>query len=208
MNYEKKPMVIEEKSMDIIDTALRTHSFSEAELPVVKRMIHSTGDVEYQEIIRFQHDFMTVASDAIRHGVRIYTDTRMIEAGINKRTLSKLGGEICCLVDTPEAFELAEKKGTTRSSVCIDLAVAKGVDVFVIGNAPTAIFRILELYREGLVKPKFIIGVPVGFVGAAESKEELRKYPIPQITTVGTKGGSNVASSVVNALLYSVTERC
>lgn len=111
MNYEKKPMVIEEKSMDIIDTALRTHSFSEAELPVVKRMIHSTGDVEYQEIIRFQHDFMTVASNVIRHGVRIYTDTRMIEAGINKRTLSKLGGEICCLIDTPEAFELAEKKG-------------------------------------------------------------------------------------------------
>src|SRR5699024_6360991 len=112
-----------------------------------------------------------------------------------------------CLVSDDKTWEMSKEKKTTRSAVAIDLAVSMGIDIFVIGNAPTALFRLCELIGEGKVNPKFIIGVPVGFVGAAESKELLRTVDVPSITTVGTKGGSNVAASIVNALLYMVVGR-
>src|SRR5690606_31336300 len=137
-------------------------------------------------------------------GGTIYTDTKMAYSGINKTALSKTGCELKYFIDDERAKKLSKELGTTRSACAIDLAVSEGIDMFVIGNAPTALFRILELVDAGKVDPKFVIGVPVGFVGAKESREELRKYNIPSISTVGTKGGSNVAASIVNALLYMV----
>ncbi|MFY9431515.1 MAG: precorrin-8X methylmutase, partial [Thermacetogeniaceae bacterium] len=103
--------------------------------------------------------------------------------------------------------ELAQKKGTTRSYAAVDIASQDQVDIYVIGNAPTALFRLGELVKKNRVSPSLIIGVPVGFVGAAESKEFIRELDVPSITTVGTKGGSNVAAAVVNALLYMVVGR-
>lgn len=201
--YIKKPMEIENKSMDIIDEVMVDTNFSEEEMIIAKRMIHTTGDFEYRKIIDFTGDFINIAKAAIGKGTTIYTDTKMAYAGINKKALEKANCKLKYFIDDERAYELSKKLGSTRSSCAIDLAVEEGIDTFVIGNAPTALFRILELVKEGKLNPKFIVGVPVGFVGAAESKEYLRKFKdIPSISTIGNKGGSNVAASIINALLY------
>lgn len=127
--------------------------------------------------------------------------------GINKPALGKANCELKCFIDDERVFKMSKELGTTRSACAVDLAVEEGIDAFVIGNAPTALFRILELVKGGKVNPKCIVGVPVGFVGAAESKEYLREFEIPSISTVGYKGGSNVAASIINALLYMVVGR-
>ena len=205
--YEKKPMAIEYKSMDIIDESLTDVSFQEKELPVVRRMIHTTGDVEYRHIITFQGDFVDVATKALKDGIKLYTDTKMGYQGINKPALEKSGSTVSYYIDDEDVAEEAKRRETTRSICALEKAVAEGARGFVIGNAPTALFRLLELVEEGKADPLFVIGGPVGFVGAAESKEALRNTSLPAVTTVGTKGGSNVAASVVNALLYMVVER-
>ncbi|MDO5714280.1 MAG: precorrin-8X methylmutase [Tissierellia bacterium] len=205
--YEKKPMKIENKSMDIIDTVMGDVNFSEDELLVVKRMIHTTGDFEYRKIIEFQNNFIKIAKEAFKNGVSLYTDTKMAYQGINKPALEKSNSTVRFFIDDEDVREKAKEKETTRSACAIEKAVDKGIEGFVIGNAPTALFRLLELVQEGKANPKFIIGVPVGFVGAAESKELLRTFDIPGISTIGTKGGSNVAASIVNALLYMVVDR-
>lgn len=205
--YIKDPMEIENKSMDIIDQIMGDVNFTPEETIIVKRMIHTTGDFEYRKIIDFRGDFINEALQAIEKDGKIYTDTKMTYMGINKPALEKANCSLKYFIDDERAFKRSKKENTTRSSIAIDLAVEEGMDIFVLGNAPTALFRLLELVDLGKVKPKFIIGVPVGFVGAKESKEELRKYNIPQISTVGNKGGSNVAASIVNALLYMLVGR-
>ena len=204
--YIKNPMEIENKSMDIIDEVMGDTSFSEEEMIIAKRMIHTTGDFEYRKIIDFKENFIEKAKETIK-GTTIFTDTKMAYMGINKPALKKANCELKCYIDDERVFKLSKELNTTRSACAVDLAVQDGIDVFVIGNAPTALFRLLELYKEGKVNPKFIVGVPVGFVGAAESKEYLRKFDIPQISTMGNKGGSNVAASIINALLYMVVGR-
>lgn len=205
--YIKNPMEIENKSMDIIDEVMSDTNFTEEEMIIAKRMIHTTGDFDYRKIIEFKNGFIDVAKGEIEKGTTIYTDTRMGFMGINKPALERANCELACFIDDERVFEMAKEKETTRSACAIDLAVEEGVDAFVIGNAPTALFRILEHVKAGRLDPKFIVGVPVGFVGAAESKEYLREFDIPSITTVGYKGGSNVAASIINALLYMVAGR-
>lgn len=205
--YIKNPMEIENKSMDIIDEVMGDTSFPEEEMIIAKRMIHTTGDFEYRKIIDFKENFIEKAKETIKEGTTIFTDTKMAYMGINKPALKKANCELKCYIDDERVFKLSKELNTTRSACAVDLAVQDGIDVFVIGNAPTALFRLLELYKEGKVNPKFIVGVPVGFVGAAESKEYLRKFDIPQISTMGNKGGSNVAASIINALLYMVVGR-
>lgn len=205
--YIKNPMEIENKSMDIIDEVMGDTCFSEEEMIISKRMIHTTGDFEYRKIIDFKENFIEKAKETIKEGTTIFTDTKMAYMGINKPALKKANCELKCYIDDERVFKLSKELNTTRSACAVDLAVQDGIDVFVIGNAPTALFRLLELYKEGKVNPKFIVGVPVGFVGAAESKEYLRKFDIPQISTMGNKGGSNVAASIINALLYMVVGR-
>lgn len=200
--YIKNPMEIENKSMDIIDSVMGDTNFTEEEMIIAKRMIHTTGDFEYRKIISFQHNFIEEAKKSISRGTKIFTDTKMAYMGINKPALAKANCELKCFIDDERVFKMSKEKNTTRSACAVDLAVEEGIDIFVIGNAPTALYRILELVKEGKLKPKFIVGVPVGFVGAAESKEYLREFVIPSISTVGNKGGSNVAASIINALLY------
>lgn len=199
---------IEDKSMCIINEFLKDTQFSDAELPIVKRILHTTGDPEYRKIISIKHNFVETAQTLFRNKPNIYCDTHMIEAGVNKRTLQKIGGEIACFVDEPDIFERAKETGETRSALAMDAAIERGFLIFAIGNAPTALFRLLQRVDEKKVQPKLIIGTPVGYVGAPDSKEALRRYEIPQLSTIGTKGGSNVAASVVNAILYGITERC
>ncbi len=205
--YINNPMEIEEKSMEIIQNSFKNVDFTDQELTVAKRIIHTTGDVSYSEIIKFQNDFIKNSLEALKSGGKIYTDTNMTKAGINKKSLEKLGLEVVCYVSDEDVFKLAKKNNTTRSQAAIEKAINEGIKIFSVGNAPTALFKLLEEVDKDKVDPDFIIGVPVGFVGAAESKEELRKYSIPQITTVGNKGGSNVAASIINALMYMLVKR-
>ena len=205
--YIKVPKEIEDKSMDIIDQVMGDTSFDKEEMIIAKRMIHTTGDFEYRKIISFKNDFVSEAKAAISSGAKIFTDTKMVYTGINKPALGKANCQLKCFIDDERVFEMSKKKKTTRSACAVDLAIEEEIDIFVIGNAPTALYRILELVREGKLNPRFVVGVPVGFVGAAESKEYLREFEIPQISTIGTKGGSNVAASIINALLYMVVGR-
>ncbi len=205
--YIKEPMKIEDKSMDIIDSVMGDVDFSDEEMLVAKRMIHTTGDFEYRKIIVFKDNFLEEAKASIEKGVKIFTDTKMAYQGINKPALKKSSCELVYYIDDEDVREAAKTKGTTRSACALEKAVENGVKGFVIGNAPTALFRLLELIKEGKVDPDFVVGVPVGFVGAAESKEALREVEVPSVSTVGTKGGSNVAASIINALLYMVYPR-
>lgn len=205
--YIKNPIEIENKSMDIIEKVMIDTNFAEEEKTVVKRMIHTTGDFDYRNIIKFKNNFMEEGKKAISEGKSIFTDTKMVSVGINRPALAKTNCKLKCFIDDERVFKLSEESGTTRSACAVDLAVDDGTDIFVIGNAPTALFRLLELVKEGKTKPRFIVGVPVGFVGAGESKEYLREFFIPSVSTVGNKGGSNVAASVINALLYMVVGR-
>lgn len=205
--YIKNPKKIEMNSMDIIDQYLSDVDFSEEELPIVKRMIHTTGDVSYRKIIEFKYDFFDNAVEGLKKGGKIYADTNMIVSGVNKPALKRADLQVVTYVSDSDVREISKEKGITRSMAALDKAVDEGIEMFAFGNAPTALFRLLEHVKTGKVSPKFIIGVPVGFVGAAESKEELSKYKVPFVRTNGSKGGSNVAVSVINALLYSFVER-
>lgn len=199
-----KPMEIENKSMEIISPYLKDLNLNEEETKIYSRMIHAAGDVEYAPIIKISSGAINSAKNAIKSGKNIFTDVEMVRTGINKRTLSKFGGEVYCKVADEEVKEISIKEGITRSMAAMRLFGDKLNDSIVaIGNAPTALFEVLRLVRESNIKPAIIIGVPVGFVGAADSKAELaNQNEIPFITVEGTKGGSPIAVAVVNAIIY------
>ncbi len=206
--YIKDPSKIENRSFEIIGShMLNKERFTEEELKVVMRTIHTTGDYDYENIVKIKNDAVKKGAEIIKNGCRIITDTKMAFSGINKKALEKLGCTVENYIDREEVYALSKEKGITRSMAAVDFSLERGADIYVVGNAPTALFRIGELIEEGKTSPKLIIGVPVGFVGAAESKEYIRGFDIPTITTVGNKGGSNVAASIVNALMYMNMER-
>lgn len=208
-DFYKRPMNIENNSMSIIESEMRSpEQFTETELQVVKRVIHTTADFEYENFIRFNGDIINAFGEGIRKGLPIISDTNMVKAGINKRALSQFGCEIHCFVADDDVRREAEKTGMTRSVKAIDKA-ANTFDeaLYVFGNAPTALVRLLDLTEQKKAFPRGIIGVPVGFVGAKESKELLTRHDIPHITTLSRKGGSNVAAAIVNAILYMYGER-
>lgn len=205
--YKNNPIEIEKDSMSIISEYLKDKDYSEEEKVIVKRMIHASGDIDYANIAVFKNNFVYTAINEIKNSCKIYTDTMMTNAGINKKAVKALNIEVISHINDEKLYQLSKEKNTTRSYQAIDMTIGENISIYCIGNAPTALYRILELYKAGKIEPKIIIGVPVGFVGAKESKEELGKYNIPQISTVGNKGGSNIAASIINALLYMVYKR-
>lgn len=208
MDYIKKPMEIEERSFEIIGEEMGEHSFTEEELKIVKRTIHTTGDFDYKNIVYIREGAIEAGKELLAKGVKIYTDTNMGKSGINKAALKKLNCSVECYVSNEDVARIAKERGITRSMAGIEKAVEDGVEFFVFGNAPTALYKLMELTKEGKANPKFVIGAPVGFVGAAESKEEAEKQlSIPMVTIRGRKGGSNVAAAIVNALMYMVVDR-
>lgn len=207
MEYIKIPMDIENKSFEIIESELGSHNFTEEELKIVKRVIHTTADFEYKDLIDISKDAISAGKEVLKNNPVIYTDTNMALSGINKRALNNLNGKAICYVNLDEVHKEAKEKGITRSMAAVEKACLDNVDIFVFGNAPTALFKLKELIAEGKANPKLIIAVPVGFVGASESKEELDMLNIPYIRVKGRKGGSTVAASIVNALMYMVAER-
>ncbi|WP_124042046.1 precorrin-8X methylmutase [Clostridium perfringens] len=202
MDYMKSPMGIEKRSFEIIGSEMHEHNFSEEELQIVKRVIHTTADFEYQDLIEISEGAIEAGVSALKNGVKIYTDTTMALSGMNKRALKKLNASVECYVGLEEVFKLAKEKEITRSMAGVELAAKENVDIFVFGNAPTALFKLRELIKEGKANPKLIVAVPVGFVGASESKEDLDELGIPYIRVKGRKGGSTVAAAIINALLY------
>jgi Precorrin isomerase len=206
-NYIKAPMDIEEKSFQIIGEEIGFHDLDDRELSIVKRVIHTTADFDYKSIIYIRDGAIDKALELLIKGMIIYTDTKMALSGINKKALRELNCEVKCYVDDEEVAKIAKERGITRSMAAVEKAVDDGVEFFVFGNAPTALFRLKELIEEGKSNAKFIIGAPIGFVGAAESKEEAEKLPLPMITIRGRKGGSTVAAAIVNALMYLIVDR-
>ena len=207
MDYIKKPMEIENASMRIIESEIGEHSFSKEELLIVKRIIHTTADFEYKNLVEISKDAIEASKKVFKKSFTIYTDTNMALSGINKIALSKLNGKAICYVNLDEVHKVAKEKGITRSMAALEKACEDNVDIFVFGNAPTALFKLKELIKSGKANPSLIIAVPVGFVGAAESKENLDELNVPYIRVKGRKGGSTVAAAIVNALMYNVYER-
>lgn len=207
MSYLKNPMGIEEKSFEIIGEEMGEHFFSDEELLIVKRTIHTTADFEYKDLVEISENAIETAKNLFINGATIYTDTNMALNGINKIALSKTNSKVICYVNEPQVHEEAKTKNITRSMAAVEKACEDNVDIFVFGNAPTALFRLKELIKEGRANPKLIVAVPVGFVGAAESKENMDELNIPYIRVKGRKGGSTVAAAIVNALMYMVVKR-
>lgn len=198
-----KPEEIETESFRIIDDEAGDHGWPDAEWQIVRRAIHTSADFEYARSTMFSDDAVEKAVVALRSGAGIVTDTNMALSGISKPRLTSFGCRVSCHVADPDVAEQAKNGGITRSIAAMRKAVADPDNrIFVIGNAPTALFELLRLIEAGAAAPALIIGLPVGFVGAEESKIALASmsHDIPFITNIGRKGGSNVAAAVVNAL--------
>lgn len=196
-----KPDDIEALSFKIIEEEAGQHNFSADQWAIVRRMIHTTADFEYLKSVRFHPQAIQAGLEAIQKGNPIYTDTHMARSGISRQRLKTFNISVHCLIADPRVVELAGQNGITRAQAAVDL-VASELDgsIYVVGNAPTALLRLIQLIEEERVAPALVVGLPVGFVNAAESKEALLDVDVPYITNVGRKGGSNLAASVINAL--------
>ena len=192
--------------MEIIRSELKVPLPPENEA-VILRAIHTTADFDYAENLCFSPKAVELGVDALRRGTDIVTDTTMAMSGINKRVLTKFGGQIHNFIADPEVAAQAKALGVTRASVSMERAAALGKPlIYAIGNAPTALVRLYELWQAGtLPAPALIIGVPVGFVNVVEAKELTMEMDCPWIVARGRKGGSNVAAAICNALLYTAS---
>ena len=206
MDFIKEPMTIENRSMELIAPHLAELHLDERETKLYSRLIHASGDVGYAPITRVHPQAIDAAIAALKRGVDIYTDVEMVRTGINKKKLASFGGTVHCLVADPDVAARAKAEGITRSMVAMR-TFGKDMDgsIVAIGNAPTALFEVLRLVRDEGIRPACIVGIPVGSVGAAESKAELAANDIvPYITVEGSKGGSPIAAAAVNALMYMI----
>ena len=199
----KAGLEIERESFRIIEEEMGRHSFPQDQWRIIRRVIHTTGDFDYAHRIRFTPDAVSCGIEALRNRARIYTDTRMIRAGLSPWRLAWHGNEVVCPAESAQTQELAEKTGVTRT-VAAFRNCASGLDgaVIAVGNAPTALFEVIRQIEEDGVRPGLVIGVPVGFVKAEESKNALSNVAKqPSITVLGRKGGSSVAVAIIHALL-------
>jgi precorrin-8X/cobalt-precorrin-8 methylmutase len=171
--------------------------------PVIERVVHTTADPEFAKLVVIEENAVESGVVAIRAGAKIVTDVKMVKAGINPTRVRKFGGQILNYLDDERAIELAKQEKITRSAAAMRLAIKDGLDgsIVAIGNAPTAAFELSKAVKQGHVKPALIIATPVGYVGAAESKEEIAKLPVPFVIIRGPKGGSAIAVAVFNAML-------
>jgi precorrin-8X/cobalt-precorrin-8 methylmutase len=203
-----QPDEIEKLSFALIDAEAGNHGLGPDEWRIVRRMIHTTADFEYITTTRIHPRAIAAGVTAIRQGRDIVTDTRMACAGIRQGSLMPFGCTATCFMAEPAVAREALKRQVTRAVVAVEMAAPFIKDgIYVIGNAPTALLHLLELIRQGIAQPALVIGLPVGFVNAAESKAALMETDIPYISNQGRKGGSNVAAGVVNALALIALER-
>ena len=202
--FVQDPTLIEKKSMEIIAPYLVNLGLDFPQSKVFSRIIHAAGDPDYANHINIHPQAIEACMKAIKNGKEVFCDVEMVRTGINKKALEFWGGQVHCRIGDGNVEKEAKKLGITRSMAAMrSFGQAMDGAVIVIGNAPTALFEVLRMIREEGIKPAVIIGIPVGFVGAAESKELLMKESlVPYVTVSGNKGGSPIAAAAFNAILY------
>ncbi len=205
-NYLTDPTIITQTSFTIIEAELTAagYAFEPPLAGLIQRIIHSTADFDFAKITHLSLGAIEAGVQALQAGCAIVTDVNMVKVGINANRVVQLGGSLHCFVADAQIAARAKQDQTTRSAMALRWAAEAGLleqGLAVIGNAPTALYEVLQLINEG-IQPALIIGVPVGFVSTPESKAALMTLTtIPWITTEGRKGGSPVAVAIVNALL-------
>ena len=199
----RKGQEIEDESMQIIESEIGSHPYNDMEWPIVRRIIHSTADFDFarENKLLFHKDAISNGINALKNGRSIVADVNGVIGLMNKQNPKDFGNDLICNISDPSLMESAKKTGKTRAQMSMRVA-EKEIDggIVVVGNAPTALLEVMEMVKEGLVKPALVVGMPVGFVSAVESKDELSKTDIPFITNIGRKGGSPCASAIINAL--------
>jgi precorrin-8X/cobalt-precorrin-8 methylmutase len=195
--YKTSMKIIRPLISDTLEKAPETHA------PIIERVVHTTADPEFAKLVVISEGAVEAGVAAIKAGAKIITDVKMVMAGINEARIKSFGGQIVTYVDDERAIKLAKQESITRSAAAMRLAVKDGVDnsIIAIGNAPTAAFELAKAVKQGAAKPALIIATPVGYVGAAESKQEIASLPIPFVVIEGPKGGSALTVAVFNALL-------
>lgn len=197
---------IEERSMEIIESEIGTHGYTERQWSIVRRVIHSTADFDfakpYNNGIIFSTNAIENAFEALKKRRYIVVDVDMVLSGINKKSAAKIGTSMICNISNKDVLTISKNENKTRSKVAMRYS-SEQIDggIVVIGNAPTALFELVNMINEGVARPLLVVGIPVGFVSAEESKLELSKTNIEFITNIGRKGGSPAAASIINALM-------
>jgi precorrin-8X/cobalt-precorrin-8 methylmutase len=197
---------IEEKSMKIIESEIGSHGYNTLQWNVVRRVIHATADFDFAKPdksgIIFSTNAIENTFEAFKKRRFIVVDVDMVLSGINKKSVAKIGTSVICNISNNEVLKISKSENKTRSGLAMRYS-SKEIDggIIAIGNAPTALYEVIKMIREGATMPSLVIGIPVGFVSAAESKFELSKTNVEFITNIGRKGGSAVASSIINALM-------
>jgi precorrin-8X/cobalt-precorrin-8 methylmutase len=205
----RKGQSIEDESMEIIEREVGSHPYNELEWPIVRRIIHATADFDFagENKIVFHKDAITSGINALKNGCSIIADVNGVIGGLNKQNPKDFGNNLICNISDPDLAERAKQENKTRAQMSMRIAASEmNGGILVIGNAPTALLEVIKMIREGVTKPALVIGIPVGFVSAAESKEELQTVDVPFITNTGRKGGSSCAASIVNALFKLLRE--
>ena len=213
MNIEHiLPNEIENRSFEIIDEELKARGLAVPESTgfIVKRAIHTTADFDYAHTLCFSDGAVERILGLLASGAVIVTDTNMALSGINKNALNSLGCEAFCFMADEDVISLAKERGVTRALVSMEKAAAiektkKKPVIFAVGNAPTALIGLREMYLSGTFTPAAVIGVPVGFVNVEAAKELIMESGLTFVVNRGRKGGSNVAAAIVNAFLYKLT---
>lgn len=211
MNPYKLPGKIEQESFSIIDSLVDMNKFPKEERPVIRRVVHATGDPAVAETMVFSQGVLPIAWDAVYSGADIITDVEMVRMGISKKRLARTHNSLHCAIRDEQVAKNAHTNGTTRArEAFVYLKDKINGGIVVVGNAPTALFTLLDMVSELKVAPRLVIGLPVGFVGAAESKQALSESSIPHITNHGTRGGSSMAVATINALIIQaeLIRRC
>ena len=206
----EKGQSIEDRSFEIIDREVGRHHYNKDEWPIVRRVIHATADFDFARgnMIIFHRDAIQCGLKSLKNSCNIVVDVNGVIGGFNKENLKEFGNKVICNISDPNIAIHAKKFNKTRAQTSMRMASSEMNDgVVVIGNAPTALVEVIQMIKEKVTQPALVIGVPVGFVCAVESKEELQTLQIPYITNMGRKGGSPCASAIVNALFKLLKER-
>lgn len=201
---------IESGSFAIIDQEAGEHSFSPEEWEAVRRVIHATADFEFKELMRFHPMAIESGIRALKQGSNILVDVKMITAGLNQERLDAYGCKVFSFISDPDVIQEAKERNSTRAIIAMQKAKRLGLldgSIVAIGNAPTALIETARLITEENARPSLVIGVPVGFVSAAESKELVLPLNIPYIVAQGRKGGSPIAVAIIHALLLLSKEK-
>ena len=206
----RKCQSIEDESMEIIEQEIGSHPYRGHEWQIVRRIIHSTTDFDFarENGMIFHKDAVKNGLEALQNGKNIIVDVNGIIGLLNKKNLEDFKTDVICDISNPDVVKEAMKLNRTRAQTAMRIRASEMNDgIIVIGNAPTALLEVIDMIKEKVARPKLVIGVPVGFVSAAESKELLQTIDLPYITNKGRKGGSPCAAAIINALFKIIREK-